>query len=364
MPAYHNASAVFQNQSWHNESIVFNEPLTAEEAMILCGMNYEYSLQQNYSIYNEKLADGSQVEIARSPANTNTLWRGPRGDEGPIALRTVGSRYTVIQNMDMARLVNPIVADFPVETVGVVNNWQTTFVTLMMEPFDVGGYDSEAHTARLMISDDKRKPGAAFWSEVYNRVVCANTYAQAMRGAKEIHRIPHNSNVQDEIGFRVEMVAFALAERQKTIEQFNTMIKSKITEQQAAEIFGIAFPMKMREDVRQINLIEAVPVGAEGMYIDRMAVQADVKEAWLDKRNEFINKQRTETELAYKQFNDEFPYAAQTAYAALQAVTWQTNHSDLYRDGKDQVQGWSAVMLGDRRDNANAAFGAALKFAN
>lgn len=355
MPANFNTGAGYMTGAWHNDMKVFQERLSVSEAMVYADMDYDYHKVPNRSVYVDD--DGKEYYSNEDDNTSYTIWRSPTSvDPKPICLnRSVGKKYSILQNMDIARLLDPLTPDWPVETVGVLHDWKVTWATLLMEPFDIGGQEQEAHKIWLMVSDDKRKPGAAFWGHVVQRIVCANTYQAAFASAKEMTRIPHSSNVELEIGFRADLARHAIEERKRTIDQFNAMIKAKITEQQAELIFADVFPFKAQS--RESKLINAVPDGVTGQYVDRMALAANEKEKQEAIRNEFATTQRNEALLAYRQFNDEFSYAAETAYAAFQAVTWQTNHSNIYR-GDDLT----SVLFGDRQEYGKKALVAALQY--
>lgn len=358
MPANWCTGAGYMEQAWHGLMPVFTEKLSVSEAMEFGEMNFEYTTQPATSLYIDEATEERHEVVV--PGRYD-LWRKPYAkDPIPRLIRTIGNRYHVLQPAELASILDPLSTEWPTETVGVLDDWKIMFATLSMQPHAVGGFEKETTQTYLMASDDKGRPGAAHWGIITVRVVCQNTYLAALSSAKEINRIPHNVDVQGELAFRRDLALHALKTRELVLGQFDEMIKFQMTMQQFERMLEGAFPYEAKP--RELELAALIPQGASGQGITDMVAKAQVKQEWLDKRNDFANKQRDESKRNLEDFNDNYSYAANTLWAGFNAITQQNNHSTLYRGNpvKQKVN----VLWGDRNDSMNAAFKEAVDILN
>lgn len=359
MPAYFNKGAGYKEGAWHGDMIVFNEHLSATQAIEYAGLNFDYSLHPAYSEYPIKMDDdGNILESYRIPVPRRfDLWREPIADDPePRLVRSgIGNRYKLLQHSDLAEILDPLTDDMPVETVAVVKDWQITFITLRMPDYQVGGNEKENTRTYLHISDDRSGPGAAFWGITTVREVCWNTYMAAMSSAREMHRIPHNGDVKRELEFRRDLAVLAHNARKETMEALERMMIAALDNVGFESMIEAAFPMV--KEPRELELVRAVPDGVTSKAIEATKVVAQDKQKWMDTRNDNINDLRIETRNNYMRFCDEFPYAANKVYGGFQAITQTVNHSNLYR-GEDMKQ-YTNILIGDRGEAMDRAFNTA-----
>lgn len=356
MPAYFNTGAGYKFQAWHGDMIVFDDDPNVSEAMCRAEMDYEYELTEVYTDY--PMLDGTTIRV---PMNSSrALMRGPiPSDPEPRFIAYKGNRYKPLQNMMIGRILDPLTTDWHVDTVGVIKDWSITWASLLMEPVDIGGYEQEQTITRLLVSDDKSGPGAAYWGTGLERVVCANTYARFMNSAKELYRIPHTGDPELELNFRRDLAIHAIQSRKHEINNLNAMIITPLADTLTA-MLEAAFPYETAP--RELALVKMIPDTMDTTDTDAVATmvaKAKSKEEWLTTRNEFADKCRAEAAQNLLRFNDEHSYAANTLYAAFQAITQQVNHSDLYRG--DEAQRLASVLWGDRSKSMNAALNVAVK---
>lgn len=355
MPDYWDAGAGYLTGAWHNKMPVFEDRKTASEAAVFGNMQFTYSTRKSNSVYTDANGQDWVIEVP----NRLDLWRDPYDfDPEPRFIRTITNRYHILQPMGLMEIVDPLTPDWPVSTVGVVDDWKIMFVSLLMEPYEVGGFENETIETYLMASDDKGRPGAAHWAITTVRPVCYNTYQRALKDAVELHRIPHSADIAAEMSFRRDLAAYALKQRRETLEQFDAMIKFQMVSNEFDRMLEAAFPYKKEPvDVAQALLI---PVGAEGAGVEYKQARAEDAKAWKVKRDQFADDCRTEASSNLERFNDEYPYAANTLWGGFNAITQQANHSTLYRNRQDEAQRQANILWGDRSESMNAAFEEAL----
>lgn len=358
MPDYFNIGAGYQEGAWHNKMIVFNEHLSASQALEYAGMNFNYSLHPAYSEYPYLNDAGEIIDVHRIPVPRRfDMWREPiPSDPTPRLVRSgIGNRYKMLQHSDLGEILNPLTDEWPVETCAVVKDWQISFITLRMEDYNVAGKDTEKTRTYLHVSDDRSGPGAAFWGVTTIREVCWNTYMAAMSSAREMHRIPHGGDVKRELEFRRDLVVYAQKARQETLNQFERMIVAAMQPEGFDAMLEAAFPYIA--EPRELELARLIPVGASSKAIDATKAIAVDKQDWMDTRNTTIGELRLEARSNFARFNDEYSYAGNTVYAGFQAITQTVNHSNIYRG--DTAKQMTNILIGQRGEAMDRAFNVA-----
>lgn len=308
---------VFNNSSWHKLENEVGPIPNIEESLVKYGADYEvHKLPIGITLPDGGFFnDEGRFGILRPPTTFDPEWR---------RLRIVGDRYEAIQNVELARILQPL-ADSGWPTVGwaVLKQGQIFFIQLKVDEWTVGGQDEELHKSYLLVSNDHTQ-GNAWYGNVSTRVVCANTHAQAI--GEGIEAIPHNASTSLELDYRSKIQQAILRAQANEREALNAFFKTKIDNAQLEAGLKEIFPDPVPS--RKMKLLaqgEAVGVKEH----DFVAVASGDYEVF-NQKVERAGDLRNATRLAFGQFNEQHSYAGNTAYALFQAVTNVTNHSSLF----------------------------------
>jgi phage/plasmid-like protein (TIGR03299 family) len=324
MPDYFNVGSFRDVKSWHGKEVssggLFTGKVNIWEQMQKSQMDYHvHKVPATYVLSDgSTLFDNGRYGILREPTKWSNNWE---------RLRVVGNRYEVIQNEDLARVLEPLNKEWPVEGMGVLKDGKIIFVELKLEPFDVRGLETERHDTFLLVANDHAQ-GSAKWGLTTVRVVCWNTYSMA-EGDKRVINIPHTGEVESELAFRSALMQKTVERRKSTQETLDQLFVTKVTKRQTANVIEAAFPDP--KPTRALRLSDmARGEDGDGDIFDYIIQRGESARETQEKQMERIVGLRVETGDALNKFNDEYPYAARTAYAVWNAVTAVTNHSPSF----------------------------------
>lgn len=342
MADYFNVGSFRDKPSWHGREInsggIFTGQTTIIEQMEKSQMLYDvHKVGASYTLPNgTTIQDDGRFALLREPTTWDDDWK---------RLRIVGNRYSPIQNSDIARILEPVQRDWPLEGLGVLKGGKIIFVELKLDPFDVGGNENEKHLTYLLVSNDHTQNSVYFGTTVV-RVVCWNTYSASLaKDAKTLRAIPHSTDVDMELTFRTALIEHTIKARKEQHEVLNKMFSTPISKSGFADIVEAAFPLPIKG--RRMRLMEDVPetMIQEGVILD-VAKIAEKETENYQVSVERVEKMRSAVADNYIRFNDEQPYTAGTVYAAFNAVTETTNHSELYIGSVDK--GMVQLFFGQR----------------
>lgn len=313
----------FTNSSWHGLEAEVGPIPDIEASIVKHGADY---IVEKLPI-GVTLSDGTffddegRFAIMRPPTVFSPEWE---------RLRIVGNRYEAIQNVELARLLQPL-ADAGWNTAGwaVLKKGQIFFVQLKVDEWEIGGQEKELHKGYLLVSNDHSQ-GSAFYGSVSTRVVCSNTYAMALGGG--IESIPHNSGTQVELDFRTKIQEAILRAQADEREALNAFFRTPVTSEDVEAGLAQIFPnptasrkMKLAVQGEQVGL-------SEHGFFDLAATDYNTFNQKVERQATLRQAVRTALGL----FNEEHDYAANTAYALFQSVTNVTNHSSLFTGSKEK----------------------------
>lgn len=259
-------------------------------------------------------------------------------NERRLLRKAVGNRYVPFQNIELATLFEPIQRSWPLESVISMKLGKITVIEMALDPFDVAGYESEKHKTFLLVVNN-HEAGSLQIGLTVVRVVCNNTYRLALsQDAKTMASVPHSGDPKMEMAFRAAVIEQTIRRREQEQEILNRMFTTPVNKEGLADIIEAAYPDPPKG--RRLKLIE-------GMEEDEIPQGNDIVEEFLNKATderglfevamERVKKQREQVADSFIRFGEEVPAAAGTLYAAFNAVTHETNHSDLYTGGRDKA---------------------------
>jgi phage/plasmid-like protein (TIGR03299 family) len=336
--------------AWHGLGTQFDTPLTATEAARLARIDYTV----------EKLPmqvptpDGSVIAVPDQFA----IVRMQQGDDGYRVFGVVGEDYEVLNNTQIAEVLDPLTEQFPVETCGALGAGERSFFSLKAsQSSEIGG---DEITNYFVVSDGK--DGLRKLRILYTpvRVVCQNTLTAATAQASVNIEIDHRQDTVADLAFYSRLTLEFLAAQEKTLECFRRMTRRHYTADERVRIMQAAFrpptiPQRMiLADTYEIaRLAEAGVPGADLQWQKAKASERSWRLA--QERMTLCHQLASE---ALRKFNDEFPATAGTMWALYNACTETSD----WRKGRGAVA--ESVLFGDRAQEKARAFGAIMDLCN
>lgn len=326
--------------AWHGLGQTFDEPLTATEAFERAGLDYR--------IDKRPISFRTELGNHRLIKNRVALVRQPTQDDPDTAVfGIVGPDYGLLQNTELAQMLDPLAEEWPVETVGALREGRTVFVMLDAGELELG--PGELLHQYFLLSDT-RGGGRALWMAFTPvRVVCANTLSTGIGQAALSGRLYHSATLGDNLELRVAILKSLQQARTRVLESFRALIEAEISAEEARQIFQTAYPAS-RSGLAQLgDTLDISTLAPEfRKRIERAQHGSDV---WTSR---MLGRQEAAAEL-YTKLSDEYPAIAGTAWAAYGAVT----ELEDWRPTKSEQAARRASLFGDRAANKRKAFEAA-----
>jgi phage/plasmid-like protein (TIGR03299 family) len=185
------AFASFREPGWHALGTVFHDELSTRDMLIAARMND----------WNVRFVDFIIPEGMRMVDNRYLVVRTNPSDYGTDILGVVGERYNILQNEELFSFGDAMLDGGRWETAGSLKSGKVVFGSLALERSTVidpsGVADRVDNYLLLSSSHDGTASIQASVTPV--RVVCANTLAIALRGAKQTFKIRHTQTMQGKI---------------------------------------------------------------------------------------------------------------------------------------------------------------------
>lgn len=171
-----------RENAWHQLGTVVPNELTAEEAL-------RFAHLSSWNVRKVPLFISGGQEVADKFA---TVRDNPFEDGKVDVLGVVGKKYEPIQNEDHADLLDALVDESGAhfETAGSLKDGKQTFITMKLpKHISIGGVDDVETYIAALNSHDGSKAFQFIVTPV--RIVCANTQAAAINGAKSRFSVRH-----------------------------------------------------------------------------------------------------------------------------------------------------------------------------
>lgn len=332
--------------AWHGLGEVFpaDLALTASEAVVRAGLDYTI---EKTPVFVD-LPPLGRVDIGKF-----ALVRQPTPDDpNPAVFGLVGERYGVLQNADIAKALDPLAQQWPVETVGALGSGETVFLTLDAGQGTICGDEMRNF---FLVSDTKGQGRSLRIAFTPVRVVCQNTLITGFSQATVSAALFHGRNVGRELEFRIDMFARLQQAKERTEAALASLCAKRVVEDQVNAILTAAYPepvkpakVRLGEEVR-----ERGGLYTGGVNPQMVAHLGDVESKWAYAVERVAAYRDAARELYYT-FNDEHPHAAQTGWAIYNAVV----ETEDYRKGADSAA--ESALFGLRAQAKARAFDACL----
>jgi len=329
--------------AWHGLGRVFTDPMTATDAVRQAGADFQV-IKLPLTV---NAPDGYTIELPEKVA----LMREPVADDNQYRLLgTAGPDYAVIQNTEIARVLDGLTEEWPVETVGVLGKGETLFISLKAGRSEIAGDEVEDY---FLVTDTK--DGGTTLRILYTpvRVVCQNTLVAGIRAASTSAQLGHRQGLEAEYNFRVNLMAQLRRSQDEVKAKLTHLAAMRLAEQQVNDILATVYPeptvpqkaalLSEMEDAGQTHRFSA----------DVLAKLQTVRE-----RHEYASERvqafRNAAEELYIRFNDEHPRNANTGWALYNAVV----ESADYRNGSSGDNISKSAVFGNRAAEKSRAYAA------
>lgn len=324
-------------------------------AMKEAGMDFEFIKTPNFvEIDGEKIPTGYYTVI-RPPVEgfIGEQLEIDTDDDGSgyhIFQSNVSEDFEMIQNMELAEILDPIAKEWPVETVGSLRHGERTFVLLRAGEHKVKGHD--LLKTYFAVMDDKTGGMNITIMPTDVRIVCMNTLNASLRRSDLKIKIGHNRGAKDDVDVAVRLMKEARENKERVLEMYDVMAGRKATDEEARAVVNAALPMPNWSGNAQIgrmleeNGTTADDLGLSANQLDR-AMSAYERVEYVRERTE---RQRDECFERIEAFNDATPELARTYWAAYNAVTDYADWNNASRLTAN------SILMGGRAKMKSRAF--------
>jgi phage/plasmid-like protein (TIGR03299 family) len=325
--------------AWHGLGKVFTHEPTAVEAFQEAGLNYRVDKAPVFVYVNGEFQriDG-EWGLVREPVADDPVHR---------LFGTVGDGYHVLNNMDIAPVVDLLSKQWPIETVGALRDGRTIFTSLKAGLDEVAGDELAKY---FLLTDTKDGNGGAMkiaFTPV--RVVCQNTLTAALSGNVNQFSLIHSGKIEQDLRGAVEIIAASQRQEKEVMSTFRRM----------AEI-------KLEEDALQRIVEYTYPLPAEGRWATHLAtlqtldISREMMKRALDQKAERdvirdrILQRREAAKEVYGTFCEEHSGLAGTPWAMYNAIV----ELEDYRRGNNAPE---SLLFGVRARTKGRAYTATVR---
>jgi phage/plasmid-like protein (TIGR03299 family) len=339
--------AGYRRPAWHGLGTVFENRLTAEEALSVANMDYHINKRPVF--YKTETADGTpsysiiegQVALVRDATVDDPAER---------VFGIVSADYGLLQNIDLGRVLNGLSQKWPVETVGALGNGETVFLTLDAGLREFGEYD-EALQLFYLVTDTRTGLRSMQIAFTPVRVVCQNTLVTGMSQSVVNVSLTHTANVASELEFQVSLIQQLENAQANVLKVFEQLMGLRIGADKLRAIVDAAYPIPQKpQKLGTLDVFEFSTLPEE--------VRDSITEA-MDSWNMASKRMLERREAAWDlltDMNDRFKDIANTPWAAYNAVVETEDYRRAVGDGTGADR---QALFGERAMAKQRAFAAA-----
>ena len=322
--------------AWHGLGNVFMDPISATEAVTKANMDYKVVKTPLTSVFNNVVVDSGKVGIWREPTTDDPTYR---------YFGIASAEYNILQNMEVAEVINPLTDTWAVETIGAIDQGKTFFMTLYAGEAEIHG----ERVKQFFLITDTRDGGTSLkiaFTPV--RVVCQNTLVSGLKQASISSAVTHDQNFGGVLTARVNLLGRMQDALTQTMASFEALANAAITLGDARDIFASAYPLPPRAK-KSMLLDEFDAITGPDMLGVLYDEASKSNETW----NYYCNRAEGFQQGAmdcYTRLCDEYPGIAGTAWGAYNAVV---EFAD-FREGSESVP--QSALFGTRAGEKKRAF--------
>lgn len=238
--------------AWHGLGQIVEKAMTSEEAIKLAGLDYDVV---KVPLYGKDVDEHGKEDMLPVPKRYATM----RADNKAM-LGVVSDSYHIVQNVEAFAFFDDIVGGKQAifETAGALGLGQKTFITAKMpEQIRIEGTDDMTEVYLLLAnSHDGSASITATVTPV--RVVCANTLAMALQGAKRKVSITHTKKANELLKEADKLLGISHKYIEECNQLFNHLAKKPIVDEQVKKLLEELFKSEKEDSKQILNLREQV----------------------------------------------------------------------------------------------------------
>lgn len=341
-----------RRESWSKLGTNFSDNPTFEEAFVAAEMNYGVEKRPLY-----QLVDGQflpvEKHVALAKVGSSTIFD------------VVTSRYEAIDNMAIARAMEPLRAWGKVVAAGYLGDGEAMFAVLSGPHFDIQIRNKGDMMRFDAICYEDKRTGNALWLELLPyRLVCLNGLIRPAFGDAISAPISHT----DGINSIVRWVGASMANMGKLqldiTKNLQALADTNVSDEEVEHIISSAFPLPVpTKSIQRLEaLIESSEYTVDAEFIQPTEDNIAVRDMLAKKTEKFeydLDRAKMFRNLTWETYQGEIvdQGAAGTAYGAYNAVTAVADHQNV------TMKAARASIFGDMARAKVAAFKAASKIA-
>jgi len=329
--------------AWHNLGKVFDAPIGAVEGVLAAQCDYFVHKVPVQAAVGE--IDGvsspitlDRVALMREPTHDDPAW---------VNFGMAGTNYGLLQNTEVAAILEPLTDKWPVETVGALKEGKIFFITLSLGDDQVA---DEAVKKYLMVADHKTGKDSLRFAICIVRVVCMNTHQAAWASALNKIKISHSADVVSDLQFTVNLYDHIQTAEHDVMEELRVLGNTKVSVEQVEKIIAAAYPPP--SPPAKVAIANEFGAGELSQELqDHLTPAQATYQYYLDRSEKF----NTDVFTHYKTLCEKHASVADTAWLAVQSVyeveDWRKGPA-----GSSEV----SALFGHRANAKQRAYSAAM----
>lgn len=220
---------------WHGLGTVTEDVLTAKEAIVAAGLDWDVELR---NIYVQTADKKSKIVL---PGNHAVV----RMSDDRV-LGTVKSRYVPFQNRDAFAFADSLVdsGDAKYETAGSLRDGKVVFMSMKVPNGIAIDGDNDPHDLYIMLLTSHDGSKAISVHVTVIRPVCMNTVTAAVRAAKHKWSMPHVSTIEGKLQEARDTLSLTFDYADSFVQMGNQLVSTKITDDQLVAILTDVLPKR------------------------------------------------------------------------------------------------------------------------
>ncbi len=185
------------------------------------------------------LEDGTRIDTP-----DNVIVRPAWKEHKAAIFGKVSSTWEVVRYGEVARMFDRATRYYWMETMGVLKEGALFFLTLAGEGFDVlVNRHSDPHDSYIYAAIWSMPGKANIVGAGSTRVVCYNTFQQALHGARQVLPVTHHQGANQVMAFLADSIAKIGSAQAALREAYQNMANTPMSEPEAVEYFGKVWPI-------------------------------------------------------------------------------------------------------------------------
>lgn len=302
--------------AWHNMGVVMDREVSASEAVQLARLDYKVFTATPYYKVPSPLGPGfPMLEVTMD--KQVAIYREATHDDPYVRSFGIASdKFTIVQNDDLARILDPMTKEWPVETAGALHAGEIVWWLLSMGETTIAGETFH----RFAWVRNSHKPGYGLTLKpVRTRVVCANTDLIA-QGEKEVTiSLRHTSDVAERFESVIRAMDQLRAQNAIDEQALEALAAYAISNEEIESVVMKAYPMPEVPKVPRFSTLNGVPTAQQAAMKKAMEERYERQLHAYENDVARMTKYRTDFTETHERLCDEFPRIGGTAYSTFQA---------------------------------------------